>query len=457
MDEARTVNAWVIAGASLYWASVVTRFSLLKELIPSDRGLQGALAECLFICLFVGVLWCVRRFLKLEEGRTALAVVSLLAMAIVAAVSVWFGETALARLLTPVCYGCSVAVHMVLWGFCFASMDKREAGRNVGLTLLTTVGLVLLADMGMGAVPGVWLVCAMSMASSGVLMSRRVCFSNRRRDGLGGMPLLLKKLAAPRFAFGAFIGLGLSLPFRLGPGDMSFSLALIGLLMVGLMLGGFVRSPGRLYFMLPAVLAMGTGLTYLPFFDGGFGAFIATAVAPVWLAWASLSAIQLSDYKELCGVSEVDVCLADKLLLALAIVGSSGLSLAFCGTGLLDARWFHRVVFAAGALLVFMAVWQTASLVDARKQDEARDRLAATRQLRLAALYDALVAEYGLSAREREVMEMLAEGYTSAYIKDALGMSLGTAKAHASHIYQKTGVHKKDELIELIERRLSQV
>ena len=50
---------------------------------------------------------------------------------------------------------------------------------------------------------------------------------------------------------------------------------------------------------------------------------------------------------------------------------------------------------------------------------------------------------------------MLAEGYTRAFIRDALGVSDGTAKAHIAHVYAKLDIHHKDDLLGYIDARMS--
>lgn len=47
---------------------------------------------------------------------------------------------------------------------------------------------------------------------------------------------------------------------------------------------------------------------------------------------------------------------------------------------------------------------------------------------------------------------MLAEGYTRAYIRGALDVSDGTAKAHIAHVYVKLGIHHKDDLLDYIDQ-----
>jgi DNA-binding CsgD family transcriptional regulator len=64
---------------------------------------------------------------------------------------------------------------------------------------------------------------------------------------------------------------------------------------------------------------------------------------------------------------------------------------------------------------------------------------------------DAVAEKYGLSKRQREVLEMLAKGRNAEYITEKLVISQHTAKAHIYNIYQKTGVHSRQELMDLVE------
>ena len=58
----------------------------------------------------------------------------------------------------------------------------------------------------------------------------------------------------------------------------------------------------------------------------------------------------------------------------------------------------------------------------------------------------------GLSSRQKEVLVMLAKGRNADYITEKLVISSHTAKAHIYNIYQKTGVHSRQELMNLVER-----
>lgn len=59
---------------------------------------------------------------------------------------------------------------------------------------------------------------------------------------------------------------------------------------------------------------------------------------------------------------------------------------------------------------------------------------------------------YGLSAREQDVLEYLLKGRTLQSIANETFLSYNTVKTHVSHIYQKTGVHSRDELIDLLDK-----
>ncbi len=59
--------------------------------------------------------------------------------------------------------------------------------------------------------------------------------------------------------------------------------------------------------------------------------------------------------------------------------------------------------------------------------------------------------EYGLSARETEVMELLGRGRTGPAIANELFISENTVRTHIKRIYAKVGVSKKQELLAVLE------
>ena len=64
----------------------------------------------------------------------------------------------------------------------------------------------------------------------------------------------------------------------------------------------------------------------------------------------------------------------------------------------------------------------------------------------------ALVAEAcGLTPRETEVLEQLAQGRDLAFMEERFTISRNTIKMHTKRVYAKLGVHSKQELIDLVD------
>lgn len=63
------------------------------------------------------------------------------------------------------------------------------------------------------------------------------------------------------------------------------------------------------------------------------------------------------------------------------------------------------------------------------------------------------LARLGLSGRELEVLQLMAEGLSNQEIADRLFVSLNTVKTHCSRIYEKLGVRRRTQAIEMAKRR----
>ena len=62
----------------------------------------------------------------------------------------------------------------------------------------------------------------------------------------------------------------------------------------------------------------------------------------------------------------------------------------------------------------------------------------------------AISEQHGLTARELDVLLLLAAGRSQPYICDYLVLSKSTVSTHVSHIYQKCSVHSRQELLDLV-------
>lgn len=64
---------------------------------------------------------------------------------------------------------------------------------------------------------------------------------------------------------------------------------------------------------------------------------------------------------------------------------------------------------------------------------------------------NSIVLLYGLSQRERDVLNLMAIGRSSTFIAEELFLSSNTVRKHIAHIYDKCGVHSKQELLTLVQ------
>ncbi|MDR0350825.1 MAG: helix-turn-helix transcriptional regulator [Coriobacteriales bacterium] len=65
---------------------------------------------------------------------------------------------------------------------------------------------------------------------------------------------------------------------------------------------------------------------------------------------------------------------------------------------------------------------------------------------------EVVAGRFGLSPRQSEVLHLLAKGRNTSYIQEHLVISHYTAKAHIYNIYQKMGIHSRQDLLNLIEQ-----
>lgn len=62
-----------------------------------------------------------------------------------------------------------------------------------------------------------------------------------------------------------------------------------------------------------------------------------------------------------------------------------------------------------------------------------------------------VASQFHLTPREGEVLLLLARGRTLTIVMRDLNIAKGTAQTHIENVYAKLGVHKQQELIDLVE------
>jgi DNA-binding CsgD family transcriptional regulator len=219
-------------------------------------------------------------------------------------------------------------------------------------------------------------------------------------------------------------------------GMLVAAVALIVLQMVGADRRDFSRIMLRL---LPVVSA---ALILLSWFMGLIGpAFFPSAQLVLGIA-VSILCIQI--WTTLCaaGGSNADLRVRFGICGAITFVTM----LLFIGVGALlgDYTEFVSPILALGYLVVVNLNLGRSQSTDASEQEPTRLDM----EQRLAKLN----AQYKLSSREQEVLGYLANGHSASYVAEALCISRNSVKTHTRHVYEKLGIHKRDDLISLVNR-----
>ncbi len=354
--------------------------------------------------------------------------------------------------------GMSNAVLLLLWGLRFASLDKSTAESCVALTTmicLFTYGVLLCLPESVTHPLSLALRAASPLTFLIIRAPLHMQERNLRSDiGQSGIAFFgTRAFAGTALGILAFVTL-------LTPGSpQPANQTLFGLLftVVGALGTGILtRSSETRGWAMPLVSAaplVAVCALLLPFcHDAGalYAALEAYAAPIIWLSWTILASVQNSEMKEMFGVSEVTITLFDKGVKNLFWIG--GFLAAFAVTGSVGEGLISAHVSAMAFVLI--AIWLiivTTSLVRIASVKERGRAIEAApspeRQLKDRCA--AITHDFDLSQRESEILLLLAQGHTQNFICEHFTLSAGTVKSHVAHIYQKTNVHSREELLRM--------
>ena len=188
---------------------------------------------------------------------------------------------------------------------------------------------------------------------------------------------------------------------------------------------------------------------------GQKGAFSEFLVALGYGLMFLILTILLCDIAHRFGVSVLVLCGIEELVSMFMVAGHKVAPLFDAGTGAEGGTDTIRVVLIAVVIAVSAIVlfgverkqWGAAlfGVGSVSSGGSARERLLS----RCAVIAEA----YHLSPRESEVFQLIALGKSPASIERELCIAGGTLKSHTQRIYQKLGVHSRDELYALVGER----
>ena len=448
-------------GAGLYWGASMHVLSGLGQPGSISISPAGQLIECssyisqLIIVSLALLMTVFARHLRNTWPFRALALAAIAANLIPSAFSL-LGIITTGRepsVFLSILQGTGMAACVTLWGLRFASLNKREAASEI--VFVTCIGflsfyLMLLFDNLLGSTFDQFcfafsLVCFV-LTDCPIHKIPRDIQWDRVPEIIG--------FYITRALTGLLLGLSNALCDSHQTAVVPWPILAIVILGISLFVARQLRvkTDGLVFTSFLPIVSI--GLFIIPC-DGraGSSAFSSVSTAIIWFAWIALSSFQLSEYKDRFGMDEVSLSCSEKAVIMSC--WSLGSLLGQTSIGYFGSEAMHRsadllgpVVCYGFGLMCAYAMWKIAH---AREHARIISEALIPEQQRRDKIYETIAQEYGLTEREREVLSLLAEGHSRAYIQDALCVSNGTAKAHTAHIYQKLDVHKREELISLVE------
>ena len=176
----------------------------------------------------------------------------------------------------------------------------------------------------------------------------------------------------------------------------------------------------------------------------------------IWVVFSSIACTQSRDPLKTVAVM--------RLVAGVGFAIGAPCAMAFVGFGSEPGPLASEVTTVAGYCIVIAVVLLLSSeevfaltngYFDYRRmvqaaQDAAGPDHGERDELDVTSWLDERLTAFGLTAREAEVARLLAHGRTQKWIADYLCISQNTAGTHLRHIYQKVGVHNRQEFLDAL-------
>lgn len=201
------------------------------------------------------------------------------------------------------------------------------------------------------------------------------------------------------------------------------------------------------------LLAMIAGFMMMPFLFGTNLFWISGAVIIIGytafdlLIWVAFSQIAFAQSR-----APLKTIAVMRLLSVLCTVVGSVVGIGLVG----NSQQLHEFVSAETTVVGYLVVIATVLMLSSEdmwmlfgmNQPSPADGSDTKREELLVGWFDSI----GLTAREREIAVLLAAGRTQPWIAERLSISENTVGTHVRHIYQKAGVHDRQQFIDAVSK-----
>lgn len=210
--------------------------------------------------------------------------------------------------------------------------------------------------------------------------------------------------------------------------------------------------PSHIVIVVPILVPV---LLLIPYFNLGVADVSKIATGTSLLCFQSLMAALLPYYRRRYGIEPFGLAFKAALLeeggACATVIVCAPAAAWLCGAGFdQHAGFLLTMVACAVSVSVIYALMQ---FILAKRSVDEREALAHQHGSASDEICAKVSLEFSLTPREQEVFRLLAAGRSQRYIQETLVISEGTTRTHIKHVYQKLGVHRKQELIDLVDAR----
>lgn len=459
-NQASKLESWSRAAtpfaAGAYWASIT--FTHATKSAGSSTFAVEIATQAVALGAALAILLLYKRFTG-QTAQRALAAAASATGAAVLLLSLLGQSLNGSKALTTayiVLYGVSSSCLLLFWGMNFASLDKKAAEQTVLKSAL---------------------FCCVALGAFFALPQEIDQYLSLAIKALSPLPFLVGQTTLPiidrsfrKESMGRMVSFFLSRAF------VGICLGITGYFAFDLAANRFVTDP----ILIAAAGCAAIGLVLclkrrnresvpllstIPFLltfvlliscpqgpEPPYGPFVLVATPVLWFSWIVLSSVQISECKDEFGVNEALLSFAEKSVKN--VFWFCGTLVAFVIQHLIDTDSFVSFAnyFSALAIAIWLAVvlFSFVRLASTKERSKMLEALP-TPSEQIEETCEAIAEDFKLSKREKEVLTLLAEGHTQAYICNYYTLSPGTVKSHVSHIYRKLKIHKREELFDLLE------
>jgi DNA-binding CsgD family transcriptional regulator len=367
------------------------------------------------------------------------------------------GLTGVLPVLCGFTCGAGIIAVSICWCIALTSLTESRVLSSLAFGSLIAALAKALALL----LPEIWLVALIAMlyCASALVPKGQPCdtqavptapaeqeatFANKVRGMLGrnwalfcGW-LLCVTIAAGVWSFTLIVGSKMiepSLPFT----NDSILGSVVGALLL-LLCSWFLRVPTMrvLYLILPLVSV--AALITIWFFGGGALTDGILSFIPLGFAAVVCGSLHISRLSDTANHG-----LSALLVFGLPIFVAASLFLAWFGIWPLLGSWGATAADLAFKVIYLVAVAAQMIVLGQRQPI----MVTQTSNHILAQICSDMTDQYALSRREGEILLYVLQGRSAAYIAEQQFVSINTVKTHIKRIYEKTGVHSKQELLDI--------